>query len=144
MAFVTLRYIYLNIHTHTRLKDMEEPKRHNRGTLSLLLIAEAPEQMWIKKGVAKEECTYFQFKYWRYTVRKTLSSYQSWILINSDEQKEPTAERNGFVFPSQIKNVRTSRYDFQDHTNILMLLENLNKILATLIRVSISILTCKN
>lgn len=28
--------------------------------LSSLLIQKAPEQMWIEKGVAKEECTYLQ------------------------------------------------------------------------------------
>lgn len=42
--------------------------------LSSLLIQEAPEQMWIEKGVAKEECTYFQFLKSADTVYETLSS----------------------------------------------------------------------
>lgn len=81
----------------------------------LLSMQQAPEQTRIKKGVAEEECTYFQLKEWYHRKTQTFVINQSRIWINFEEQKGARCRmKRTPPPPPQIKKkiVWTSLYDF--------------------------------
>lgn len=95
--------------------------------LSLLLLQEAPEQMWLTKVLLKKSALISCFKEWRHCIWDPFVVNQSWILINFEEQKGPAAGRNGVfslpVWKKKKQRKKNSFYEFQDHTDILTLLE---------------------